>query len=193
MKRDVQGENCVQVTLSAEPLDDRIAKDNPIWVIDVLVEEFHLAGCGVHRMQCESTGRCACYPFTCAHLTSSSISTVSSPIREPVVMGPGRTAAWYEFQAAFRRAFTQHGDRLIPGRIGEACDRVRLRFCYRWNRAARRPAQHVCTDRFERSHASNASCAGALADVIRSILARQSGKRAYGGNRRVEAVNCLRI
>jgi transposase len=42
MKRFNEGEERSQVTLLPECLDDYIAEDNPIRVVDVFVEELHL-------------------------------------------------------------------------------------------------------------------------------------------------------
>ena len=39
MKRFVEGEDRTQATLLPERLDDYVALDNPVWVIDVFVEE----------------------------------------------------------------------------------------------------------------------------------------------------------
>ena len=43
MKRFIEGEDRSQVTLLPECLDDFIAEDNPIRVVDVFVEELDLA------------------------------------------------------------------------------------------------------------------------------------------------------
>jgi transposase len=46
MKRYVEGENRSQSTLFPESLDDYIAEDNPVRVVDVFVEELDLKEMG---------------------------------------------------------------------------------------------------------------------------------------------------
>ena len=46
MKRFVEGEDRTQVTLLPECLDDYVAEDNPIRVIDVFVDELDLQELG---------------------------------------------------------------------------------------------------------------------------------------------------
>lgn len=43
MKRFIEGEDQGQGTLLPELLDDYVAEDNPVWVVDVFVEELDLA------------------------------------------------------------------------------------------------------------------------------------------------------
>jgi transposase len=57
MKRYVEGEDRSQSTLFPERLDDYIAEDNPVRVIDVFVDELDLGGLGFDGMQpATSTG-----------------------------------------------------------------------------------------------------------------------------------------
>jgi transposase len=46
MKRFIEGEERSQVTLLPECLDDYIAEDNPVRVVDVVVDELKLHGLG---------------------------------------------------------------------------------------------------------------------------------------------------
>ncbi len=62
MKRFIEGEDRSQSTLFPEHLDDYIAEDNPVRVIDVFVDELDLATLGFGGMQPEATGRPAYHP-----------------------------------------------------------------------------------------------------------------------------------
>src|SRR5450631_3792831 len=62
MKRFIEGEDRSQSTLFPEHLDDYIAEDNPVRVIDVFVDELDLHGLGFEGMQPEVTGRPAYHP-----------------------------------------------------------------------------------------------------------------------------------
>jgi transposase len=64
MKRYVEGEDRSQATLFPERLDDYIAEDNPVRVIDVFVDELDLALLGFDGMEPELTGRPAYHPAT---------------------------------------------------------------------------------------------------------------------------------
>src|SRR6516165_7055756 len=64
MKRYVEGEDRSQAILFPERLDDYIAEDNPVRVIDVFVEELDLATLGFEGMEPEATGRPAYHPST---------------------------------------------------------------------------------------------------------------------------------
>jgi transposase len=64
MKRYVEGEDRTQATLFPERLDDYIAEDNPVRVIDVFVEELDLGELGFEGMEPEATGRPAYHPAT---------------------------------------------------------------------------------------------------------------------------------
>jgi transposase len=50
MKRFIEGEDRGQGTLLPERLDDYVAEDNPVRVIEVFVEELDLAGLGFERV-----------------------------------------------------------------------------------------------------------------------------------------------
>jgi transposase len=62
MKRFIEGEDRSQSTLFPEHLDDYIAADNPVRIIDVFVDELDLSELGFEGMQPEATGRPAYHP-----------------------------------------------------------------------------------------------------------------------------------
>src|SRR5271167_2225033 len=62
MKRFVEGEDRTQGVLLPEFLDDYVAEDNPVRVIDVFVEELDLRGLGFEGVVPETTGRPAYHP-----------------------------------------------------------------------------------------------------------------------------------
>jgi len=62
MKRFIEGEDRNQSTLFPECLDDYIAEDNPVRVIDVFVDELDLGQLGFGRIEPKVTGRPAYHP-----------------------------------------------------------------------------------------------------------------------------------
>jgi len=64
MKRYVEGENRFQSTLFPESLEDYIAEDNPVRVVDVFVDELDLKELGFEGVEPEATGRPAYHPAT---------------------------------------------------------------------------------------------------------------------------------
>ncbi|MBA3507765.1 MAG: IS1182 family transposase [Betaproteobacteria bacterium] len=64
MTRYVEGEDRSQATLFPESLDEYIAADNPVRVVDVFVDELDLQKMGFDGMQPEVTGRPAYHPGT---------------------------------------------------------------------------------------------------------------------------------
>jgi transposase len=64
MKRYVEGENRSQSTLFPESLEDYIAEDNPVRVVDVFVDELDLKALGFEGAEPEATGRPAYHPGT---------------------------------------------------------------------------------------------------------------------------------
>src|SRR4029453_274334 len=62
MKRFIEGEDRSQVTLLPECLDDYIAEDNPVRVVDVYVEELDLQELGFESAEPALTGRPAYHP-----------------------------------------------------------------------------------------------------------------------------------
>ena len=57
MKRFIEGENRFQSSLSPESLEDYIAKDNSIRVIDAFVDKLNLTALGFDRAEPSDTGR----------------------------------------------------------------------------------------------------------------------------------------
>ena len=64
MKRFVEGEDRTQGVLLPEFLDDYVAEDNPVRVIDVFVDELDLRALGFEGVAPEATGRPAYHPAT---------------------------------------------------------------------------------------------------------------------------------
>ena len=62
MKRFIEGEDRNQSTLFPECLEDYIAEDNPVRVIDVFVDELNLGQLGFGRINPKITGRPAYHP-----------------------------------------------------------------------------------------------------------------------------------
>src|SRR5271170_4515402 len=62
MKRFVEGEDRTQATLLPERLDDYVAQDNPVRVIDVFVDELDLGELGFVRAEPAVTGRPSYHP-----------------------------------------------------------------------------------------------------------------------------------
>src|SRR6516165_11999132 len=64
MKRFVEGDDRTQGVLLPEFLDDYVAEDNPVRVIDVFVDELDLEVLGFEGVVPEATGRPAYHPAT---------------------------------------------------------------------------------------------------------------------------------
>src|SRR6202163_4845612 len=64
MRRYVEGQDRSQTTLFPESLDEYIAEDNPVRVVDVFVDELDLKGLGFEGAEPEATGRPAYHPAT---------------------------------------------------------------------------------------------------------------------------------
>ena len=82
MKRFIEGEDRSQSTLFPEHLDDYIAEDNPVRVIDVFVDELDLNELGFEGMAPEVTGRPAYHPASLPqdlHLRLSQPHSVQPP------------------------------------------------------------------------------------------------------------------
>ena len=62
MKRFIEGQDREQGSLLPEHLDDYVAEDNPVRVVDVFVDELDLARLGFGRVQPAKTGRPAYHP-----------------------------------------------------------------------------------------------------------------------------------
>jgi transposase len=64
MKRYVEGQDRSQATLFPESLDEYIAEDNPVRVVDVFVDELDLKDLGFEGAEPEVTGRPSYHPGT---------------------------------------------------------------------------------------------------------------------------------
>ena len=64
MKRFIEGEDRRQATLLPESLEDYVAEDNPVRVIDVFIDELDLGALGFGGVVPEATGRPAYHPAT---------------------------------------------------------------------------------------------------------------------------------
>ena len=64
MKRFIEGEDRRQASLLPESLEDYMAEDNPVRVIDVFIDELDLGAMGFARVVPEVTGRPAYHPAT---------------------------------------------------------------------------------------------------------------------------------
>jgi transposase len=62
MKRFIEGDDRSQVTLLPECLDDYIAEDNPVRVVDAFIEDIDLRGLGFDGAQPCDTGRPSYHP-----------------------------------------------------------------------------------------------------------------------------------
>lgn len=62
MKRFIQSTDRTQVTLSPEQLEDYVAEDNPVRVVDVFVEQLDLGKLGFEGVNPSATGRPAYHP-----------------------------------------------------------------------------------------------------------------------------------
>jgi len=62
MKRFVQGQSRTQTTLLPECLDDYVAEDNPVRVIDAFVDQFDLGKLGFEGVDPAATGRPSYHP-----------------------------------------------------------------------------------------------------------------------------------
>jgi len=62
MKRFIEGADRSQVTLLPECLDDFIADDNPVRVVDAFVDELDLQSLGFDKAEPAATGRPAYHP-----------------------------------------------------------------------------------------------------------------------------------
>jgi transposase len=73
MKRFIEGEERGQVSLMPECLDDFIAEDNPVRIVDAFVEELELQGLGFVGAEPADTGRPSYHPAVCSRSTSTAI------------------------------------------------------------------------------------------------------------------------
>jgi transposase len=62
MKRFIEGEDRSQITLFPERLEDYVAEDNPVRVVDAFVDQLDLFGLGFYRVSPRATGRPGYHP-----------------------------------------------------------------------------------------------------------------------------------
>ncbi|MBT7769104.1 MAG: IS1182 family transposase [Rhodospirillales bacterium] len=62
MKRFIEGEDRSQITLFPERLEDYVAEDNPVRVVDAFVDQLDLFGLGFKRVEPSITGRPGYHP-----------------------------------------------------------------------------------------------------------------------------------
>ena len=79
MSRFIEGENRHQATLFPERLDDYVAEESPVRVIDVFIDELDLSGLGFKTVA-EATGR---LPMPAA---LSDRSRVWAPLTDPAMV-----------------------------------------------------------------------------------------------------------
>ena len=75
MGRFIEGRDRGQVTLLPECLDDYIAADNPVRVVDAFVDELQLPELGFDGAEPALTGRPSYHPSSCSRSTSTATST----------------------------------------------------------------------------------------------------------------------
>src|ERR1700739_2772712 len=92
MKRYVEGEDRSQAILFPERLDDYIAEDNPVRVIDVFVAELDLAELGFEGMEPEAAGRPAYTPATLLKIYVYVYLRLSQPYPVEPTAGAGSAA-----------------------------------------------------------------------------------------------------
>ena len=80
MKRFVEGEDRNQSTLFPQRLDEYIAEDNPVRVIDAFVDELDLAGLGFERVVTGATGDLRLNPF---ESQASQVQFINKGIDDP--------------------------------------------------------------------------------------------------------------
>ncbi len=71
MKRFIEGENRLQSTLFPERLDDYIAEDNAVRVVDAFVEKLDLLSLGFDGVEPSTTGRPGYRPSVVPSIYSS--------------------------------------------------------------------------------------------------------------------------
>ena len=62
MKRFIEGEERTQITLMPECLEDYVAEDNPVRVVEAFVNELELGMLGFDGVDAAETGRPAYHP-----------------------------------------------------------------------------------------------------------------------------------
>ena len=91
MKRFIEGADRNQSTLFPKRLDDYIAQDNPVRVIDVFVDELDLARLGFVRIEPKVTGRPAYHP---SMLLKLYIYAYLNRVQSAAVLSERLSATW---------------------------------------------------------------------------------------------------
>ena len=86
MKRFIQGQDRSQSTLFPELLEDYMADDNTVRVVDAYVDELDLRAMGFERVQLKATGRPSYHPS----ILSSFIFTATSIAFNQAVVWNGK-------------------------------------------------------------------------------------------------------
>ena len=134
MKRFIEGEERSQVTLLPECLDDYIAEDNPVRVVDVFVDELKLHQLGFGGVQPAATGRPSYHPAVLLKIyiygylnqVQSSRRLEREAVRNVELMWlTGRLAPDFKTIADFRK---DHGDaiRKVCREFVVLCRRLKL-------------------------------------------------------------------
>lgn len=75
MKRFVEGEDRIQITLLPESLDDYISEDNAIRAVEAFIDELDLGALGFVGVRPAVTGRPAITPLCRGNQDRTSVST----------------------------------------------------------------------------------------------------------------------
>jgi hypothetical protein len=78
MKRFIEGEDRRQAMLLPDCLDDYVAENNPVRVVEVFIDELDLAALGFAGMVPEETAARRTIRRPCSRFTYTAISTASS-------------------------------------------------------------------------------------------------------------------
>src|ERR1700704_2294951 len=134
MKRFIEGEGRTQVTLLPEYLDDYVAEDNPVRVIDVFIDELDLTGLGFEGVPPADTGRPAYTPAVLLkiyvygylnRLQSSRRLERETQRNVELMWLTGRLAPDFKTIADFRRD-NSAAIRAVCGQFVELCRRLKL-------------------------------------------------------------------
>lgn len=134
MKRFIEGEERSQVTLLPDCLDDYIAEDNPVRVVDVFVDELKLYGLGFDGAEPAATGRPSYHPAVLLkiyiygylnHVQSSRRLEREAQRNVELMWLTGRLAPDFKTIADFRK---DHGDaiRRVCREFVLVCRRLKL-------------------------------------------------------------------
>jgi transposase len=80
MKRFIEGADRAQRTLLPACIDDYVAEDNPVRVIEAFVDELDLGELGFEGVEPEATGRPGYRPSSLLKIYITATSTAYSPV-----------------------------------------------------------------------------------------------------------------